>query len=481
MFLAVQKKFYLSGHVPPIPSIPPSIAALPKPTRSGVLVDTHSSQARLTGSRKRSYNDMQDADRGGPSHVANEDKPAEQTRKGMRGRGGSLGARGGRPSNGSGYGDQIASNTSYGGEEDMTEQFQTYPPNGYPDPFAAIAALQAMGFPGMPQMPGSGPVKKRKGRCRDYDNKGFCARGDSCLYQHGPDHVVVLEQDEYDPRNPTATSPTRNGSSQRNGAFRARGNRGGRRNSRAEFSHAGPLHDKSATTIVVEQIPEDKFTEEKVQAFFSEFGSISEVTMQPYKRLALIKFDSYAAAYNAYNSPKVIFDNRFVKVYWYKPGKVPNAPPSSFHNRDNASSPSGEANEEQPFDREEFERKSQEAQRKLDEKKAQMKEMTAKRELLQKQKAELAQKQAEEKRKLLQRLVGHSEIPPSSKNAQMVDAKPNGTAHDDENVSASTKALRAKLAELEAEATSLGIDHSVSSIRHSVDGFRTFENHLPTP
>ncbi|KRX91932.1 RNA-binding protein 26 [Trichinella pseudospiralis] len=33
--------------------------------------------------------------------------------------------------------------------------------------------------------------KRKKARCRDYDEKGYCMLGDNCVYDHGPDPVVV--------------------------------------------------------------------------------------------------------------------------------------------------------------------------------------------------------------------------------------------------------------------------------------------------
>ena len=187
---------------------------------------------------------------------------------------------------------------------------------------------------------------------------------------------------------------------------RGRGDRGEfvqrRNNNRAEFSQAGPNHDRSITTVVVEQIPEEKFDETHVRDFFSEFGNIEKVTMQPYKRLALVKYGDYMAARRAYESPKVIFDNRFVKVYWYKQGGIPTPPATA---KENAKSSFMLKEEEQPFDREKFERDAVAAQKKLEEKKVQMKDVEAKRQALEKQKQELAQKQAEEKRKLLEKLA----------------------------------------------------------------------------
>lgn len=262
------------------------------------------------------------------------------------------------------------------------------------------------------------------------------------------------------------TSPTSNGhgaaNDQRSSGYirghgRGIGDRGGftprRQSNRADFSQAGPNHDRSITTIVVEQIPEEKFDEASVRAFFSEFGNIVEVTMQPYKRLALVKYDDYMAARGAYESPKVIFDNRFVKVYWYNPSTVP-TPPSS------AKPTTSSTTDDQLFDKDEFEQNAAAAQKKLEEKKAQMKDMEAKRQALEKQKEELAQKQAEEKRKLLEKLKAKG-VP--SDDTAMANTKLDGAnGTNDSKVSAHTKALREKVAELEAEAKSLGLDSALS-------------------
>ena len=272
---------------------------------------------------------------------------------------------------------------------------------------------------------------------------------------------------------PQATSPTWNeqGGSQGhrgNGYIRGRGrgDRGGfiqrRNNNRADFSQAGPNHDRSITTIVVEQIPEEKFNENHVREFFSEFGNIEEVIMQPYKRLALVKYGDYMSARRAYESPKVIFDNRFVKVYWYKPGGIPTPPATA---KGTANSPVMSKEEEQFFDREKFERDAVAAQKKLEEKKVQMKDVEAKKQALEKQKEELAQKQAEEKRKLLKKLAAKGVA--SNGDTLMTDVT-NGTDRADESkVSAHTRALREKVAELEAEAKSLGLDSALSEVPYS--------------
>lgn len=257
--------------------------------------------------------------------------------------------------------------------------------------------------------------------------------------------------------------PGLRGSGPNRGSGRGRGDRAGianpRRN-RAEFSHNGPNHDHSITTIVVEQIPEENFDEQTVRGFFSTFGSISEVTMQPYKRLAIVKYEDYGGARRAYDSPKVIFDNRFVKVYWYKPES---ATVAGVPTNGDASKPSVDTSggEEQSYDKEKFERDAMAAQKRLDEKKSLLRETEAKRQALEKQREDLARRQADEKRKLMEKLAAKGrlkdmDIDPSSPASELTKPSINGS--DDGNVSAQTKALRAQVAALEAEARSLGLD-----------------------
>ncbi len=258
------------------------------------------------------------------------------------------------------------------------------------------------------------------------------------------------------------------------GRGRGRGDRGAymppRRN-RAEFSYSGPNHNHSVTTIVVEQIPEEKFDEQSVRDFFSEFGNIQNITMQAYKRLALVQYTDYSAARRAYDSPKVIFDNRFVKVYWYKPDSAQSTPKTGTFP---ASSSAVVKEEDQPFDKDKFERDAVAAQKRLDGKKALLKDAEAKKQALETQKEELAQRQAEEKKKLLEKLAakGKAEsMSPTALSAAANGHKANGTNDaDDRNVSAQTKALRAQVAALEAEAKSLGLDTALSDDPYSPRG-----------
>ena len=238
-----------------------------------------------------------------------------------------------------------------------------------------------------------------------------------------------------------------------------RGDRGAsmsQRRNRADFSQAGPNHDRSITTVVVEQIPEENFDEKSVRDFFSDFGNIEEVTMQAYKRLALVKYEDYYSAKRAYESPKVIFDNRFVKVYWYNPNTMPTAPTTGAGTKASSSTSPMKA-EDSTFDKEKFERDSLAAQKKLEERKALQRETEARRLEIQKQKDELDRKRDEEKRKLEEKLKAKG-LSLEDIGVEPSTNKPTQNGAPGSKASSQTEALRAQLAALEAEARGMGID-----------------------
>lgn len=362
------------------------------------------------------------------------------------------------------------------------------PPFDPQNPMAAFMALQEamQGMPGMPGMAGfppNGPQapqdmrsnnlgpKGRRGRCRDYDTKGFCARGNSCKYEHGQDSIYVHPgaNDEYDPTNASlmlrqqrGSSPIRQQTPQRFGPGplpsqergRGRGGRGGfsdrggmnggSRGGRPDFADSRPNYDRSRTTIVVESIPEEDYEEQQIRDFFNQYGNVSDVTMRPDtgKRVAMIKFADFDSAQAAYKSPKVVFDNRFVKVFWYRDeSQIAQIEPLSATRSRRGSK---EGVERPPIDMEEFALKQAEAQAAHEEKAKKMAEVEEQRAAMQKQAEELLKKQAEEKKKLMERLA-----------AMEAKAKGNGTA-DANNSKSEAELLREKMLALEAETRRLG-------------------------
>lgn len=289
----------------------------------------------------------------------------------------------------------------------------------------------------------------------------------------------ILNVIEYDPKTPTLTDfpQLQNGQVSMQGS-RGRGHvrgRGpgdraghlGQRRNRAELSMAGPNHDRSITTIVVEQIPEESFEEQHVRNFFSVFGTIEEVTMKPYKRLALVRFDGYHSAKAAYDSPKVIFDNRFVKVYWYKPDAATSSGANGSIPAAGSPTSTGRPPEE-AFDKEKFQRDAEAAQKKLEERKALQQKTDAQLAEIEKKQAELAQKREDELRRMKEKLAAKGQS--MSSDVMYVDedeksGKDKGGADGRKAArkSATTEKYRAQLKALEDEARSLGIDPETSA------------------
>jgi RNA-binding protein 26 len=346
-----------------------------------------------------------------------------------------------------------------------------------------IQRLQELGAQMGIQMPGVGPLPKpvysgvtssaptqqrRREPCRDYETKGFCSRGNKCQYDHGNGSVFVPSfvappGDEYDPKNaamgmtehpgqpvkPQDVAPNRVPSASRHDKKQKRKAR------RSSFSAEGSSHDKTNTKIVVENIPEEKFTEDAVREFFTEFGTVDEISLRPgtntQRRIATVKFDSWAAANAAWKSPKVVFDNRFVKIYWYKDESQlgSNAKKANGSKKGSAN---GEGTPAEPeFDMEEFKRKQEEAQKLHLEKQQRRETLERERLELEEKRKELLARQEQEKRKLQAKLAANG-LKEDSPSPILTKLTTDGAK------SSQAEALRAKLAALEQEANSLGLD-----------------------
>ncbi|KAF9279938.1 hypothetical protein BGZ68_007603 [Mortierella alpina] len=233
--------------------------------------------------------------------------------------------------------------------------------------------------------------ERRRQRCRDYDEKGFCMRGDDCPYDHGEDRIVVddMQRVPFDmmgglpgmghsgmamgsnrppffpggpngnmmPNSPEVYDPEaaalprddmgarvggepfdarrqqggfesgrfQDGSGR--GGMRGRGSLRGMRGGRGRGGSAHPYATPgrfgaggsaggSKTSLVVEHIPDEFNTIDKVNDFFKQFGSLTNIQVDQPAHKALIQYSTREEASAAYNSPEVIFGNRFVKVYW---------------------------------------------------------------------------------------------------------------------------------------------------------------------
>lgn len=452
MFQAIAYRSYLPGAPPP----PPPKHAAPsaaQPSTSVHAPDALQDPRIPTGPRKRGYHDL-DAP-GGQDGYHGGQRPTKNARRSMNGQ-----SRGGA--------DQGRRGDHQPQAAGRFPPFDPQNPNPVP-----MEAFMPPGMP-MPGMPSHLPTpvgvrggrQRRNRRCRDFDTKGFCSRGVACPYEHGREAAPFIPPgiqqhgEEYNPEGPILTLQAMqnfmsqfpmnfmNADSGR-GRNNRRGGRSGKRGgARAPFSAEGPVVDRSKSTIVVESIPEENFSEEEVKGFFTQFGNILEVTLQPYKRLAIVKFDAWAAANAAYKSHKAIFDNRFVKVYWYKDDQDAPKQAGVNGNRDgddeanaDAMETEADADAEPEMDPEEFRRRQEEAQQKFMEQEKKKAEIQRQREELEQQQKELLDKHRQAMELLKSKL-----------------AEKNGGTGDSAAPPTSAEALRAKLADLESEAKMLGID-----------------------
>ena len=72
-------------------------------------------------------------------------------------------------------------------------------------------------------------------------------------------------------------------------------------------------------TLVVEKIPEDRLSLGEVNDWFKQFGSVTNVAVDPPTAKALVTFAEHDQAWKAWKSEEAVFGNRFVKVYWHRP------------------------------------------------------------------------------------------------------------------------------------------------------------------
>ncbi|KAJ9081160.1 hypothetical protein DSO57_1017707 [Entomophthora muscae] len=189
------------------------------------------------------------------------------------------------------------------------------------------------------------------------------------------DHSQQSAQDDYDPSNPYVGSHHRGYS---RGSHSYRGHRGGFQNSRGRgnshysgFSSYPPRENLtvSRTTLSLENIPSDKYSQGAIKEYFERFGEVASVTVDRHQPKAEVEFKTEESAQKANTSPEPIFGNRFVKLYWKR---IPAAyTPTPQEHRPTPGAPKPDT------------------------------ELLRKQRLLHKKKTELVSKQLEEQKKLL--------------------------------------------------------------------------------
>ena len=72
-------------------------------------------------------------------------------------------------------------------------------------------------------------------------------------------------------------------------------------------------------TLVVEKIPEDRLSLGAVNDWFKQFGTVTNIAVDPPTAKALVTFAEHGQAWKAWKNEDAVFGNRFVKVYWHRP------------------------------------------------------------------------------------------------------------------------------------------------------------------
>lgn len=72
-------------------------------------------------------------------------------------------------------------------------------------------------------------------------------------------------------------------------------------------------------TLVVEKIPGDRLSLGAVNDWFKQFGTVTNIAVDPPTAKALVTFAEHDQARQAWKSEEAVFGNRFVKVYWHRP------------------------------------------------------------------------------------------------------------------------------------------------------------------
>lgn len=273
---------------------------------------------------------------------------------------------------------------------------------------------------------------KRVRRCRNLEKKGACNKA-NCRFDHTPAGAQVGLAVAHQQRP-----------------------RGGSKSSA----------DAKKATIVVENIPDEFLNEGDVRNHFAIFGTIVDVMIQPENRTATVAFDAPAAALKAVTSPKTIFDNRFVTVSRLDDAKPQQLLYNQFGFGEYEGEEEGGAKETTPeLAMEDFLRKQEAAQKEHEEKKRLLDELAEQQQSIDgRLKSNLA-KQLELRKKIVANMSARStrlKRDDSQQSGGDGDDGASGTESPNSSKSAAqalqTELIRAQLATLETEAKLLGID-----------------------
>ena len=171
-----------------------------------------------------------------------------------------------------------------------------------------------------------------KSRCKDYDERGFCLRGDLCKFDHGSDAVVLednksagFQTEAYIPGYPQSGIPFppplinmpppgfetfSNGKRPYNYGSESAFKRHGFDSGRGNWSYG------RGSKLVIRNIPLELNKITNLNDHFSKFGNLVNVQVQfeGDPGSALVTYSENEEAHAAFNSSEAVMNNRFIKV-----------------------------------------------------------------------------------------------------------------------------------------------------------------------
>lgn len=89
---------------------------------------------------------------------------------------------------------------------------------------------------------------------------------------------------------------------------------------RSEFWGSNrPPSDRTSTTLVISDIPQQHLSVNDVREYFQQFGEVTNIAIEGRSRRALVSFGNNQEAYQAWKSDAAVFGSRHVKVLWHRP------------------------------------------------------------------------------------------------------------------------------------------------------------------
>jgi len=236
--------------------------------------------------------------------------------------------------------------------------------------------------------------------------------------------------------------------------------------------HKGPNHtDKSNTTLVVEGVPAgpsvistalltypDKFNDSAVRAWFAQFGEIKSLTFEKSTKQVVLVYHDHDSASQAWNDPRPIFENRFVRVWWKK--------------SEGTDIPAKQQDHPAP-DLELVKEQARKAQIEHEEKQKRKLELEKKREELERQRVELLEMQKRERERLLEKVRRAKEKNDVNTEGSMTTTTPTATGEQVNGHSTDTSSRKEQLQKMLTD-----LQNQVSSLRQT---FLTQANALNIP